>query len=375
MFFSLATRADRIAFENSITSSYLNGSGAHLLLTLPHDDNPSGEFLAESYLAKLGLSSFHVVRATRDVSFEESWASSIPMMHKLSLAFSEPVKYFIALDDDTLITSMVNYRHLLDKYPPSERHMIGARSEDIQRYGWGHGLGPYGGASIALTHKLVEDMVEIWDECRPLRDSQQHGDHKLDYCYNYLQGTPLRSGASDQVMSLHQLDLSGLAGPYFQSGQQWLTVHHFGWFEMFPKSRSDPEEIALIKLASKTLDGENIFQNYLLRHNVNETVILTTAYSLVTYRPPLEAKHLGLLERLDHALTGKGTWHDLEVGQGPYRPVREENKDKWTRYIQSITPRLSPHSTFSKSKVIGYTMRFSREFGNDNSTTEVDWLL
>lgn len=376
MFFSLATRADRIAHQGSIVSSYLNNSGAHLLLTLPHDDNPSGEFLAEAYLTKLGLSSFHVIRGTREVSFEETWASSVVHMLNISNQIAVPIQYFVALDDDTLITSLTNFRHMLDKYPHTERHMIGARSEDIQRYGWGHGLGPYGGASISVSLKMAEDLREVWDECKPIRDTQQYGDHKLDYCVNLLQGTPMRSGTNEHELGLHQMDMRGFAGAYFQSGLQWLTVHHFGWIEMFPQPRSDGEEVNLIKLASRTLDSENIFQNYLLRQNANETIILTTAYSLVIFRPPLERKHLGLLERQDQAITGKGTWHDLEVGHGPYRPVREELKNKWTAYISNITPRYAGHSTFGGSKLLGYTMHYMMQIPGMNDTkTEVDWLF
>lgn len=133
-------------------------------------------------------------------------------------------------------------------------------------------------------------------------------------------------------LGLHQIDLKGFAGALFQSGQRWLTIHHLAWVDLFPRwlQRSDQYEIDLVEEISDKLDGENLFQNYLLSQNENESIILTTGYSITMYRPPLQSGHLGFLERQEQEMTGPGDWHELEATQGPYRPVREEGKDKWT---------------------------------------------
>lgn len=97
MFFSLATKAARIAFDGSICAHWLNNSNVHLMLTLPHNDDPFGENLAESFLSKLGLASYHISRATDGTSYEESWAEAYPRMLEIATTQKFKVDYYSKL--------------------------------------------------------------------------------------------------------------------------------------------------------------------------------------------------------------------------------------------------------------------------------------
>lgn len=350
MFFSLATKAARIAFDDSICAHWLNNSNTHLLLKLPHDDDPAAEYVAEAFLNKLGLASYHISRAAEGTSYEESWAEAYPRMLEIATTKNYKVDYYsklrfctrnlgytrltqvVAMDDDTLITSLTNYRHMLDDWDPDKQVFIGAPSEDLKRFHWGVGLSAYGGASIILSRQLVKDIAAVWEECRYMRDTAKDGDRKLQYAVAYVQGRPVRFGGMYHEPGLHQIDLRGFAGALFSSGQRWLTIHHLAWVDLFPTwlQRADKYEIDLIEEVSDKLDGENLFQNYLLSQNENESIIMTNGYSITMYRPPLQSGHLGFLEQQEQQVTGPGDWHELEATQGPYRPLREEGKDKWT---------------------------------------------
>lgn len=94
MFFSLATKAVRIAHDDSICAHWMNNSNIHLLLTLPHNDDPAGEYIAEAFLSKLGLASYHINRAQEGTSYEESWAEAYPKMLQIATEQHFKVDYY-----------------------------------------------------------------------------------------------------------------------------------------------------------------------------------------------------------------------------------------------------------------------------------------
>lgn len=229
------------------------------------------------------------------------------------------------------------------------------------------GQGAYGGAGMVLTRALAENVAATWKESEAIRMAHFAGDYMLSGAIAFTQGRPNRSPNIYYERSFHQNDLHGTAQSLFKAGFRWITFHHWAWLFIFPGM----DEVAQMKRVYELfglLDSENVFQNYLLKQDATETLILTNGYCITRYSPPLTELEM---YRMEYLPEGKGNRFNIDgwgPTHGPYRPERFEGKDKITWFLSSIEPRHAMADV--------YTMQFEVPDAKiTNRKFSVDWVV
>ena len=344
IFFGLASDRNRIVIEKSVPANWLHKSNTNLFVSIPKSDADNSETSMKEYFADLGLHSFHPIRDLYHDDQSMRYARLSASMYELTRKQSiHNIKWFVHLDDDTFVTNVQDYARMLSKYNHTEPLYIGAHSESSSA-GWRDGRGAWGGASVIVSRALAEQLSRDWEECQKRFGHTIYGDHKLDAAVAYTQQRPRQNPDIRLEKSLHQLDLWGQIDGFLRGGAEvWLTLHHFGWFDIAP-GVDKWDQFTRIALASRFLGSQNLFRNYLLDYSFvdhhNGTVsgkatVLTNGYVVTEYYVPLPKEDLELMEM---------TWQDNNVGDyhaalGPFRDVLKEGTEKKTYWLIEVKER------------------------------------
>lgn len=216
-----------------------------------------------------------------------------------------------------------------------------------------------------MTRPLAENVADSWVDSRFYRWDGAAGDVKMQAAVAFVQARPVRSTTMYTERAFHQNDIGGLADLVFRAGWRWITLHHLSsWLDIWP-NMSKAAQARRVQLLADTLDGENIFQNYLLSTNETETVILTNGYCITTYSPPLKGYELYQLEAGAPGKFRMGGWDPIH---GPYRAAREEHKTKRTAWFSSITSAQPSRDS--------YTLTYEyKSPGGGMETWSIDWVV
>lgn len=370
LIFGVATGTERLLVKNAVTSHWLHGSDTNLYVHIPKTDAADGESrVAETY-KDFGLASVSVERDPNDVDQTMQYARLSASMYELTQRSGmEHVQWFIHMDDDTLVTSAQDYARMLEAHDSSKPIYVGAHSESSSTL-WRDGRGAWGGASIAVSRALARQLSERWSDCLA-HERMEHtiyGDHKLDACVAYLQGRTTQQPDMQIEYSLHQLDFFGSIDGILRSGIKWLTLHHFGWVNLFPYPDGPggtPAKTKKIANSAKVLGTGGLFRNYLLKHDDSGATILTNGYALTQFLTPLSRHELEMVERTYEQHNPS----DYEAAFGPTRDPKQEGTEKKTYFVTDVATREVD------GVVVGSSWRYRHERNGVTEDIIVEWML
>ncbi|KAH8602440.1 hypothetical protein B0O99DRAFT_708302 [Bisporella sp. PMI_857] len=229
-------------------------------------------------------------------------------------------KWLVMCDDDTFFPSMHRLLDQLSFYNHEADLYIGTLSEDvnnIQR----HGSQAFGGAGVFFTAHLAGVVTQNYESCSTPKKIQEansgwgpQGDILLRKCV--YENTEVRLTL---LRDLHQLDFTGDASGFYESGIAPLSLHHFKggiWHE------AEPYQGAKINHAC----GEDCF---LQRFLFADEFIVTNGYS-VAYYPGGITFDVNQMERTFHALPDDHGWNmDFMLGPGRQSLAETGRKVAW----------------------------------------------
>lgn len=349
IFFGLASDKARLAIEHSVPANWLYNSSTNLYISLPNSDASDAEAVLLNYFKGLGLRSTHPIRDPLEDEQTLRYARLSASMYELTRKKDMThIKWFVHLDDDTFITSIDDYSHMLSKYDHTQPVYVGGHSESSSAH-WRDGRGAWGGASIAVSRALAEQLSKNWEECAKRMDHTIFGDHKLDAAVAFLQGRSRQNPVIQLEQSLHQLDITGDLNGLIRAGsERWLTLHHFSWHNLFPGNIDKWAQFSRLALASRYLSSQNLYRNILLDYTLEThedgtttgmATVLTNGYAITEYFVPLARQDFELAE-----LTWNEENGDHSSALGPYREKLQEGRDKKTYYVIEIKSRQADPS-------------------------------
>ncbi|GAA94405.1 glycosyltransferase family 31 protein [Mixia osmundae IAM 14324] len=273
--------------------------------------------------------------------------------------------YVIVSDDDTVYLDMRQYRRMLSRYDPSIPYFIGSASDTAQRRHV-EGAFAYGGASMIITSALLGSMHGNYEQCLEDLPKEEFGggDLYLALCTSRAIGLqPQRTAHRARDMTeffnfqsgLHQCDYTGNGDGFYQSGERFLTLHHFLskiFSKPFPAFIDHQISLRCTVLAAQRIGGQNLYKRFVFEQGRQ---LWVPGHSFTRYSRPIAQEDFALME-----VTMKEVYF-LE----PTRPGITEGIDasveentKQTFYLSATSAR-SPTST-----VLGYT-------ASDNSTMTI----
>ncbi|KAG9240619.1 hypothetical protein BJ878DRAFT_537017 [Calycina marina] len=219
----------------------------------------------------------------------------------------KPRKWLVMCDDDTFFPSMHRLLAQLGTYNHAADLYIGTLSEDVNNM-QRHGSQAFGGAGVFFTTHLAGMVAQNYDSCSTSQKIQEansgwgpQGDILLRKCV--YENTEVRL---TMLRDLHQLDITGDAGGFYESGLSPLSLHHFKggmWHEAQPY-----EGVKISKVC-----GEDCFlQRFLFADNF----LISNGFS-VAYYPGGVTFDVSQMERTFHALPDDMGWNmDMMLGPG-----------------------------------------------------------
>lgn len=370
VFFGVASSKDRLLVPHAVTSYWLTNSSTNFYVHIPAKDVPNAEAEVLDHYKDFGLAHAFVERETREVDQTMQYARLSAAMYELTVNKNmKDVLWYVHLDDDTLLTSITDYLRMLDRYDASKPMYVGAHSESTAALAR-DGRGAWGGASIAVSRVLAEQLSERWLECTDegRLDHTEFGDHKLDACVAYIQGRTRKQPDIQLENTLHQLDFFGSLDGVFRSGVKWLTLHHFAWVNLFPYPDGPggtPAKVRKIVNSARLLGSDGLFSNFLLKHDESGATVLTNGYAVTRYMVPMTRLDLETIERTYM----QDKEDDFEAAMGPTRKPKVEGKEKRTYYIHEVVPRIVGGKNIGST----WTYRYDRDGVKEDMI--VDWLL
>lgn len=259
-----------------------------------------------------------VFNTNSSIEMAKRYLSLLPALyHDLD---QKPRKWLVMCDDDTFFPSMHRLLAQLSTYNHEADLYIGTLSEDvnnIQR----HGSQAFGGAGVFFTTHLAGIVAENFDVCSTPQKIKEantgwgpQGDILLRKCV--YEHTEVRLTL---LRELHQLDFTGDAGGFYESGITPLSLHHFKggvWHE------AEVYEGAKIT----NICGEDCF---LQRFLFSDDFLVSNGYS-VAYYPSGITFDLNQMERTFHALPDDNGWNmDLMLGPGRLPLAETGRKVTW----------------------------------------------
>ena len=149
--------------------------------------------------------------------FQQRYFSIVESLYE---ARTPNTKWIILVDDDTFYPNMKRLMAALDKFDHTQPMYVGAISEDwnaIQRYG----IMGFGGAGIYLSVPMAEIIVAHKEECNDHTRTSAGDITVFDCIYRFTEVklTPL--------VGAHQMDLYKNQGGVYESGRQFVALHHW----------------------------------------------------------------------------------------------------------------------------------------------------
>lgn len=222
---------------------------------------------------------------------------------------TQETQWAVIIDDDTFFPSPYSIAELLASHDAAVPSYLGGLSESHGAVEY-FGVMAYGGAGIFMSMPLVRQLDVHVDDCLA-RSFTREGDGMLSNCIRNYTQTELTA-----IPGLHQLDMRGDLGGFYESGTFPLSLHHWKSWHQAPVDK-------MAKVADFCGDC------FLQRWRFNGDTILANGYSISVYEGGISDDDLGFME---------GTWEDAmsyEATMGKMRSRVEEGKKKSYRLVDA----------------------------------------
>ncbi|CZR68053.1 uncharacterized protein PAC_17952 [Phialocephala subalpina] len=311
MSFSIATGVDRLERADQLLH-WLPNTGAQLhVLSPPSDD----ALTVEHKLREQGL---NLTIHNSDLPFPKAYFYGLKELYQ---ARTPNTQWLVLMDDDTFIPSLPYLvDHLNTNYDATKEVMVAAVSDNIDQVKT-FGLIPFGGGGIFFSVPLAAALVQdkIWDKCMAIDLNQ--GDGIVNDCLNHYSAT-----RPSFDPGLNQMDFSGDAGGYFESGRRMLTIHHWKtWYHV---------DMPMAANISKACGFECVFQ----RFQFDDNIVLSNGYSIVEYPKGIEDEDADGNKLVDLGkveLTWAGSKGQYEHHIGPLRDRLGKEEKKTMRLVET----------------------------------------
>ncbi|KAL7788595.1 glycosyltransferase family 31 protein [Trichoderma ceciliae] len=305
--FGVATTLSRLQGSVPQFSHWLSGTGA-LFLAIIVDESVTDDSLASLELMygshDINLAAIRPWNCSFDVN-EQHFA----IIRDLNDYSGQETQWAVIIDDDTFFPSPYSIAQLLASYDPAVPAYIGGLSESRGAVEY-FGAMAYGGAGIFMSMSLVQQLDSHVEDC--LTESlTREGDGLLNNCIHNYTRAELTA-----IPGLHQLDMRGDLGGFYESGTFPLSLHHWKSWHQAPVDK-------MAKVAN--FCGECFLQ----RWNFDGDTILANGYSISVYEDGISQADLDLME---------GTWEaamGYESVMGKMRDKVEDGKKKSYRLIDA----------------------------------------
>lgn len=287
---------------------------------IPANDREMAELEKEFQDQGMKVTIIHPL--SKNDRFEQRYFSLVQIMYRARDANTE---WVITIDDDTFFPSLHNLEQMLLRYDSSQPHYIGSLSEDwwaVKEYG----LMAFGGASIILSTPLAQIIDEHNNECKE-HPRKTAGDVTIMDCVYRFTQVKL-----DNIPALHQVDLHGDLSGFYESGREYLSLHH--WKGSFSDYKVEIEKMHLV--------ADICSDCFLQRWQFSDDLVLTNGFSIVKYpEGRLTGRKKGLLgmqvagekvEKIDLEQVEE-TWDehlDVAHSMAPIRPALGPEKTSYT---------------------------------------------
>ncbi|KAL1969258.1 hypothetical protein VTN77DRAFT_9450 [Rasamsonia byssochlamydoides] len=287
--FAIATTADRLLVALDAFAHWASDSNARIFALIePHQDTKKIKRKASAL--GIDLSIFE-----SDAEYNSRYSSLVKL---LADNLREETKWCCIMDDDTFFPSLPRLVEMLAQYDETKPYYIGGLSESDKQVAI-FGIIAYGGAGMFFSRPLMEQLRDVWDDCKA---SMEHGDGKIAHCIYQYTTTKLTIDPG-----LRQLDLMGDASGFFEAARPVpVSVHHWrSWFN------ADMVKLSAVTLVCGT--------SCLLRQwRFSDGWILTNGYSVIRYSTEIP----------DNDISMEKTWDDMNGATdeswlytlGPLRP-------------------------------------------------------
>ena len=329
--FAVSTSLQRLEDSILYFQRWLAHTKARLVAQVvgPDESKPDAKEMKklETLLNDLGICATVVRPRNRRDDMPERYFSLVKLAYEHR---NERTRWISLLDDDTFITSMPMLLKRLSEYDETKQQYVGALSEEWWTVGR-YGMMAMGGAGVFLSLPLVEVLNKNYQSCKD-RSRAGAGDIRVFECVKWHTNTKLT-----HVPGLQQIDLQGDRSGLFESGRQFLTLHHWkeGWWDESGLRLADTRPMSWFPMASMHLVASICDTCFLQRWQFGNDMVLSNGYSLAIYPTGALRKFsvdMGL-ERVEH------TWMTPAVIEGshnegfdhylgPLRPRLELEKDK-----------------------------------------------
>ncbi|KEY64193.1 hypothetical protein S7711_03483 [Stachybotrys chartarum IBT 7711] len=313
--FAISTTFKRLASPRTIqewsfwlTDGNGRSNGGKLLLRLLDASEPDLLDVAQR-LADAGIDAEVSAWDSRiEKEMAVRYLNLVPLL--ISHESSYAKKWFVLCDDDTFFTAMNKVIARFKRYDHTKPIYAGTLSEDMAAVKT-HGSQAFGGAGVFLSRPMARIISSVHESCRTRAKIKQsntgwgpQGDILLRMCI--YDNTDIRL---THLRDLWQLDISGDASGFYESGLQPYSVHHFKsprlWHSAYPLNTT--------KIAY-TCGEDCPYQRFVTTDNF----VISNGYSIAQYSNGIDFD-LEQVERTFHALQHDKGW-DFDYTYGPQRP-------------------------------------------------------
>ncbi|GAB0136929.1 hypothetical protein EsDP_00005214 [Epichloe bromicola] len=301
--FGVASSAQRLETSIPQFKHWLRGTKARLLaIVTDHGFSKRQMKKLESHFNQSGIHFIGVRPQNMSVGVNEQHFVAVRDL----VQHAEPsTKWGVIIDDDTFFPSLYPVAEMLDGQNASVPAYVGGLSENKDAVSF-HGHMAYGGGGVFLSMPLLKLLEPHVESC--LDESKiREGDGLIKYCVEEKTGTNFT-----EVKGLHQLDLGGDMGGFYESGKWHLSLHHWKTWHQAPVDK-------IAKVAH--FCGGCLFQ----RWRFGPDTLFANGYSIATYEKGTANLQL---DRTESTFTESGKGDDWEWSLGPMRDRTPEGEKK-----------------------------------------------
>lgn len=314
--FAISTTFDRLSHPTMIsewaywlTDGSGKSNGGKLLLMLLDATDPEITDAAQR-LADAGIDAEVAAWDSRmEKHMAVRYLSLVPMLYSHQASASR--KWLVLCDDDTFFTSTNSVVARFKEYDHTKPMYVGTLSEDMAAI-WTHGSQAFGGGGVFISRPLAEIITSVYETCKTRKKVKQsnsgwgpQGDILLRMCI--YENTAVRL---TELRDLWQLDFSGDASGFYESGIKPYSIHHFkgskGWHTAYPQNTT--------KIAH-TCGEDCPYQRFVTADNF----VISNGYSIAQYPDGIDFD-LEQVERTMTSILSKKDWN-FDFMLGPQRPL------------------------------------------------------
>ncbi|KAK5991768.1 hypothetical protein PT974_07802 [Cladobotryum mycophilum] len=294
--FGVATTYERLQDSIPQFSHWLANSGGQLLaVIIDHGiTNRKLESLTNQYKSHdMNLVAVRPWNSTFDVKEQH-----FTIVRDLVQHATPNTQWVAIIDDDTFFPSPYSIAKLLDEHDSDAPVYIGGLSEDKAAVDF-HGFMAFGGAGIFMSMPLVKQLEPKIEECLE-EITVREGDGLLGNCIYNKTDTELTA-----MSGLHQFDMAGDLGGFYESGRFPLSLHHWKSWHQAPVDRM-----------AKVVDFCG--GCFLQRWRFGPDTVFTNGYSIAVFEDGISHDELKRTE---------GTWDRADAFEATLGPLRDKTED------------------------------------------------